>query len=631
MLAHMDCSPGLRVRALLAVTSLLALPACGARTGLLIPAYDAAVTDIPAPTDVLGDIPTIHPDVCGSTTVVCPPAIATTAGIIVPLNATVTFTSHATLATQTWSVTAAPSGSSGVLSSANTNPTTFSGNAAGTYTVQYAVTDTNGCTAVCTVPVTIAPTYRGTEFWAVSTTNSDLVGGGAFHFAVAVGNSNDVAVTATITGGALTAPMTLSVPPHSAQTQILPWVTSLSHNTSYFAGDLSLCCDAECCGMDSTCTVAGGEPSVSSLVPNGAYHIVTSAPVSIYQFNPLEFSTNSLCENATNSYTNDASLLLPTTAVTGNYLVLAHNAFSSAGSFVAITATHPGTTHVQVNLSTDITPGPGVNAAAAHTSQTYSLQQGDVVQLVSMSGTALTFLAYDLTGTEIQADNPVVVFAGVDCTFMSYPRGDQYACDHIEQELFPIETWGRDVVVSQLQDRAPDEKYMVRVLSGSANNQITFVPPVHISAVLSRGGYVEFESTRDFEVTATAPILVGQYMEGQDTTPGATVGDPAFVLEVPAPQYRQEYTFVVPSTYTASYLNIVVHTGSGFLLDGRPHGGHYAPVYGTTWSVWRLPISPGSHRVDSTDGHPFGLKVIGVAPYTSYMYPGGLDLQSLTP
>ena len=34
---------------------------------------------------------------------------------------------------------------------------------------------------------------------------------------------------------------------------------------------------------------------------------------------------------------------------------------------------------------------------------------------------------------------------------------------------------------------------------------------------------------------------------------------------------------------------------------------------------------------DSTNAQPIGLKVYGVAPYTSYLYPGGLDLQLITP
>ena len=46
------------------------------------------------------------------------------------------------------------------------------------------------------------------------------------------------------------------------------------------------------------------------------------------------------------------------------------------------------------------------------------------------------------------------------------------------------------------------------------------------------------------------------------------------------------------------------------------------------YAVYTLPIAAGAHRIRS-DGPRFGLKVYGIAQYTSYMYPGGLDLSVL--
>jgi hypothetical protein len=170
---------------------------------------------------------------------------------------------------------------------------------------------------------------------------------------------------------------------------------------------------------------------------------------------------------------------------------------------------------------------------------------------------------------------------------------------------------------------------MVRILSRNASNTITFTPSTaHAAVTLNAGQFLEFESNRDFEVRGTQPFLVAQYMEGQNTTPGATVGDPAFVLEVPTPQYRTDYNFVVPATYTSSFINVVGVTGSTIRLDGTTLTAAPVAIAGTTWSVWRQAVSAGSHTIDTT-GSPFGLKVVGVAPYTSYTYPGGLDLRAL--
>jgi hypothetical protein len=44
-----------------------------------------------------------------------------------------------------------------------------------------------------------------------------------------------------------------------------------------------------------------------------------------------------------------------------------------------------------------------------------------------------------------------------------------------------------------------------------------------------------------------------------------------------------------------------------------------------------LPIAAGAHRLRSPTRVAFGIKVYGIAEYTSYMDPGGLDLQRITP
>ena len=50
-----------------------------------------------------------------------------------------------------------------------------------------------------------------------------------------------------------------------------------------------------------------------------------------------------------------------------------------------------------------------------------------------------TDAAHDLTGSIINADQPVAVFGGHDCAYVPY---DQAACDHLEEQLLPNETLG---------------------------------------------------------------------------------------------------------------------------------------------------------------------------------------------
>src|SRR5262249_19330809 len=144
----------------------------------------------------------------------------------------------------------------------------------------------------------------------------------------------------------------------------------------------------------------------------GAYHLVTDHPVTVYQFNALEYQgkggpsgkTWASCPgnmdcpltglpNGCFSFTNDASLPLPSTAMTGNYRVtgyhgwLYNDPFSGptpvAGAYYAITATADGTSvTVKAGSGGGTLAGGGVSAIARGASGTFTMNAGDVVELV---------------------------------------------------------------------------------------------------------------------------------------------------------------------------------------------------------------------------------------------------------
>src|SRR5690606_12821450 len=122
---------------------------------------------------------------------------------------------------------------------------------------------------------------------------------------------------------------------------------------------------------------------------SGAYHLTTTAPVTVYQFNALEYAGQggppgknwSSCPGNISgigcfSFSNDASLLLPSTAMTGNYRVFSYPGWATAsiGSVVAITGTQDGT-NVTVKLSStaSIVAGGGIAAAGPGGTVTFTL------------------------------------------------------------------------------------------------------------------------------------------------------------------------------------------------------------------------------------------------------------------
>lgn len=491
--------------------------------------------------------------------------------------------------------------------------------------------------------------YIGCEYWPTVTSNSGLFSN--FEYAVAAANPTDSPATVSVErGGAMIKQVTIQ--PGALQTIPLPWVNDLK-------------------GVDS---VGNGSGLGSVLSAKGAYKVTSSVPITLYQFNPLEFELSPApagCPQADTqggcfSFTNDASLLLPTSALRGEYYVMGYPTMHLGVSdffgtqwidlpgFVTITATQDGT-KVTVESAANVRSGPGVAALTSGKTGTYTLNAGDVLQLLSGIGPAgstpqagkpciddplqgYTYCpspqALDLTGSHIVADKPVSVIAGHDCTFVPY---NSFACDHMEESLFPVETLGKDLIVTAPLSVAsigttpgqPDNMF-VRVLSAANGNQITFDPPVHADVTLDAGKWIEIGPiTKDFRVSATDRVLVGQYMVGENFGGGmAGAGDPALSIAIPTEQYRVEYSFLAPETYTHNVVNVVTKTGAGISIDGaKIPANEFVPIGGSGMSVARHVISGGTHTM-SGDAN-FGIVVYGYGSYTSYMYPGGLNLETI--
>lgn len=495
------------------------------------------------------------------------------------------------------------------------------------------------CISLCEV-AEATRSYIGCEYWPTTTINipSELDEAFEFNFGVVVHNANSHAAHVTITRNSIWV-AEADVQPGQLHTFELRYVSALN-----------------------------GNEHESVKVPGGAYRLNSTLPVTAYQFSPLDFSLNGAY-----SYTNDASLLLPTHALSTSYIVMARQTFGItsgvSGSFqftpgfFAVVGTQ-NATWVTITYSAH-TAGGDVDAVSPGAEITYYLDQGEVLQVLSGQPSDCTGAQssndcgggggtcdfcdagpqYDLTGTIISSTAPVAVFGGHVCSFVPYCHP---ACDHLEEQILPLETWGKEIVVGrtepQHQPGFPEEPNLVRILSGADGNLITFDPPqpgVGAATELGKGEWVEFESLQDFHVQAASAILVGQYLVGENyySTPDpncttAAAGDPSFAQMVPMEQYRTQYMFLAPSTMTYNYVNVTkrVHQGGPVVyLDASPipEAAFSEPVGTTQWGVARLPIDGTPHSIESTE--PFGIMVYGFACYTSYSYPGGLDLNFINP
>jgi len=98
-------------------------------------------------------------------------------------------------------------------------------------------------------------------------------------------------------------------------------------------------------------------------------------------------------------------------------------------------------------------------------------------------------------------------------------------------------------------------------------------------------------------------------------------------LAVPIQQYRSSYLFHAPTNYEANYVNITAPTGSTVDLDGVAVS-NFVAIGSSGYSVAKVLLNNiGNHSVTGNQGA--GIEVYGYGQWTSYWYPGGLDLNDL--
>jgi hypothetical protein len=455
-----------------------------------------------------------------------------------------------------------------------------------------------GCVGAC-APKSLGTSYIGCEYYPTVTGNAVL---NIFDFAVAIANTGATDVMVTIDGGALTTPQTVMVPTRRVAVQMLPWQTQLKLCTSTVQND---------CIFNATTQSA-------ALVPKGAYHLRATGPVTVYQFSPLQYK-----KGAEFSYSNDASLLLPTNVWRSRYY---------AASFQAIGGTNPSElaiTAMKDNTTVTLTPKASSNAAqgapafTAGTPQTVMLNAGDVIEVASFTG--------DYTGSLVDADKPVQLISGHLCADVPDTVG---YCDHIEESMFPVDTLGTNYIINApAVTSIPTGKVeFIRIIATAANTTLTYDPPQSgaPTTIAMAGGFVELQGTvNSFKIQADQKVLVAQYMEGQDA--GGNTGDPAMTLAVPVEQFRTQYLFHAPTNYESNYVDVTAPVGATVTLDGAPLS--FAPIGTTGYALSRVyplnagPNNDGNHSIESTQA--FGITVYGYGQYTSYWYPGGLNLNTI--
>ena len=493
-------------------------------------------------------------------------------------------------------------------------------------------------------------TYVGCDFWGVDLDNAIE---GTFdaqnkQYAVVVSNTSDTPATVTVSLGKAGAP-------------------------TYKTKDFAVAGKAlQVINLPDPSWKLPNQNQDGTNINDKAFRIKATQPIVAYQFNPLDnFQV----------FSNDASLLLPVTSLSNQYYIMTRKQLATKyRSYINVVATMPGDTVVTVKPTCKTLAGAGVPSIQAGATGKVTLAQGQVLNLESDDAQV-----GDLTGSYVEADKTIVVFGGSEAsnspdtgscvssakggkicasTSNGFPQtcaadaGCQSACcaDHLEEQMFPINTLGTTYIGSRLSPRGK-ELDAWRVLAVEDATTVNIKPFLGVTVpLLKKGQWYEFQTDKDFVMTADKPILVAQYMassyatvviEGGTCTSDdqcfnkygfigkcmpaglnnicAPIGDPSLILGVATSQYLTDYIFLVPDKYKLNFINITLPTGALALLDGKAVAtGIFTPLMNSGWQVTRMPIPAGAHRLQLTQKG--GLVVYGYDKDVSYGYAGGAGL-----
>lgn len=463
--------------------------------------------------------------------------------------------------------------------------------------------------------------YVGCDFWP---TPLDNIVDAVFDYAVVAANVGQQPADVTITRGGVTV-ASAHIAPNDLATMVVPWVAGLRNLPQ------------DSCGNSDPLLV-------TARVDGGAYHVVSTRPITVYQFNPLEYESiggppgknwaacGSCPNGECNSYTNDASLLLPTTALTGIYRIT-----GQAGDgemfppYFAVTGTAADTSvTLKLAANAHIAPGGALAETGAGGVTTFTIGAGDVVEII---GT----IDSDFSGSLVLATKPVQVLTGIAC--IDSPI-DAYACDHIEEVVFPAETLGKHYVVTV--PTSPDGTpvtHVVRIYGNVDGTKLTYptIKPVGGPTTIDAGevkdlGLVNesFEILGDHEF-AVGSFQVGAQLLGKSPQQPTIEGDPAQSMATAVEQYRTKYVFLAPLDYDYNYVDVMLPKGTKLTLDGQEIFVKFEPI-GPIYGVSRVLLHVGKNGAHTLSASaPVGIQVIGYGAYTSYQYPGGLDLDAIAP
>lgn len=374
-------------------------------------------------------------------------------------------------------------------------------------------------------------------------------------------------------------------------------------------------------------------PEGTGLYEDYAFHVTTDNPVIAYQLNSDDINAAAGSTSAT--------VLLPVNVLGKTYYAISWPHSSTGASIVSVLGTEDDTA-VTVRFSDDTAAGGEIDEYDADASGSFTVNHGDILEFASRG------LGDDLTGTFVESNKPIAVFAGNEDAPAGGSGPFAFNQDAMYEIMLPVAAWGTGYVAAA----APiypsgcagsfgisETVFIWRVLASEDDTTVTFDGDASLNLPESidlqlAGEFYEFTVTGTavnrghFAINSDVdkPISVSEYI---------TAGPTGQVLMVPVEQFLPRYAFATTEWFN-DVLTIIRPSGISVLVDGLSPTGLWTAA-GADHEVLSMGICTDgvAHTVNGEDGidegQQFGVIISGNGGSCTYAYQGGFAVEFINP
>lgn len=362
--------------------------------------------------------------------------------------------------------------------------------------------------------------------------------------------------------------------------------------------------------------------SVSGFVmPRSSMRVVSTGTIAVHALNGRAYSTGS-------------TVVLPVEALGLNYMVMAHHEKALiSGSTFNHTTMESSLVIVGTEANTEVEIIPSVRTTNGNPNNLpfkIILNAGETYQIKSDE---------DLTGTKIRVLNDnntnckkVAVFAG---NRMSSSGICGTTGDHLYQQSYPTNTWGKSYIHVPFKDRTSGE--FVKVLALEDGTDV-FVNG-QLRTRLNSGKYIRLEfgknEVANIETSKPSSVAVLSKSGFCNEFFAASLGDPNFFSYSPNQQRIEAIQFSTGKLFGRfnlsinHFLNVVVPKGSAgkTILNGQNVGSQFKPVPGNKFEYAQIQIPEGVNSLTNPEG--FIAYAYGSGQIESYGFAVGTGIENI--